>query len=163
MCCWLGGLFQQWGRVSCYTAWHKRCQLTQCGLQTVLELLPEGIFHHPPQIPSDQIMGAHNAMELDGVSGDTWQWSPTSTHAILHCECNRESNRTTSWCFCLPTCLDRSHVQLSGPTTAWRGPCHPCSPHLHSGGKNPACYGDMQGFETMWCKALGKCKWQPGH
>lgn len=38
----------------------------------------------------------------------------------------------STWCFCLPARFERSHIQLSGPTTAWGCPCS----HLHSGGKN---------------------------
>lgn len=169
MCCLLGRHFQQRGRVSCCTAWHKRCQQPQHGLQTMLDLLPEGIFHHLPQILSDKIRGARSAVEH--CRGKGWmrfqrrRGNGVPPLSMACCTADvTEANQTTRtrWGFCLPTRSERSHIQLSGPTTAWGCPCHPRSPHLHSRGKKPAYYGDMKGFEMMRCKALGKCKWQPG-
>lgn len=81
--------------------------------------------------------GAPRGKGLDEVSEEMWKWSPSSVCGMLHGGCHWcQLDQWTWWCFCLPGRSERSHIQLPGPTTARACPCHSCSPHLHSGGKN---------------------------
>lgn len=111
--------------------------------------------HIPPPSPNPEWLkygsawhcGGPQGKGLDKVSEKTWQGNPTSAHGMLHC--GRYQTTHTSRCFCLPTCSERSHFQLSGRTAAWGCPCHPHSPHLHGGGKNL--------FTVVTWRALRRC------
>lgn len=74
----------------------------------------------------------HGGEGLDKVSEEAWRRMDGSH--LCHWR-GTEANWMTCWCFALPMCSRRSHVQLPGPSTAWGCPCHPHSPHLHSRGK----------------------------
>ena len=89
----------------------------------MLDLLPE-VFHHLPQILRDKSMGVHSAVEHHRGKG--WMrfqrrhgnGVPPLSMACCTVDVTEASQTTcTCWCFCLPARSERSHVQLSGPTT----------------------------------------------
>lgn len=104
------------------------------------------VLRHIPHIPlilSDENVGVHWTVEHHRGKG--WMrfqrrhGNGVSPLPVACCTVDvTVANWTTPtwWCFCLPARSERSHIQLSGPTTARSCPCHFCSPYLHSGGKN---------------------------